>query len=114
MRDNETRQSAMAEFLDFIGKVIAVLMVIRYAALIVENYYSFLPTEGLFFDIINYIGLYAPMALMVVVGLEAVWDKSELLKLVMLVICAAIVIFSFFPDVWTTIINYTGVAQVNG
>ena len=36
--------------------------------------------------------------------------KSDLLKLVFLVICAAIVIFSFFPDVRQTIVDYIGVS----
>jgi len=57
--------------------------------------------------------MYAPMALMIVVGLEAVWDKSDLLKIVFLLICAALVIFSFFPDVWATIISYTGIQQAS-
>ena len=104
-------KSGFVQMLDFFGKLIAVLMILRYGALIAENYFTFLPTEGFIFDAINYIGLYAPMALMIVVGLEAVWDKSDLLKLVFLVICAAIVIFSFFPDVWVTIINYTGITK---
>ena len=107
----EKERSGIVELLDFIGKFVAVLMILRYGALIVENYYSFLPTEGFLFDLINYVGLYAPMVLMITVGLEAVWDKSDLLKLVLLVICAAIVIFSFFPDVWTTIIDYTGITK---
>jgi len=111
MSNNNNERSAVTEFLDFIGKIIAVLMIIRYGALIVEHYHSFLPTEGVMFDIINYIGLYAPMALMIVVGLEAVWDKSDLLKLVVLIVCAAIVIFTFFPDVWGTIIDYTGITK---
>jgi len=109
---NEER-SGFGQLLDMLGKIIAVVMILRYAALIVENYVSFLPTEGFLFDLINYVGMYAPMALMIVVGLEAVWDKSDLLKIVFLLICAALVIFSFFPDVWATIISYTGIQQAS-
>ncbi len=109
MRDNEGR-SGMAELLNTLGRVIAVILILRWAALIVETYYPFLPTEGIVPDIIRYIDLYAPMALMIIVGLEAVWDKSDLLKLVFLIICAAIVIFSFFPDVRQTIVDYIGVS----
>ena len=109
MSHDDDRRSSTTELLDFLGRLIAVVMILRYGALIVENYYPFLPTEGIIPELFTYIGMYAPMALMVIVGLEAVWDKSDLLKLVFLVICAAIVIFSFFPDVWQTILNYTGV-----
>ena len=109
MRDDDNR-SGMSELLSTLGKVIAVILLLRWAALIVETYYSFLPADGIVPEIIRYIDLYAPMALMIVVGLEAVWDKSDLLKLVFLVICAAIVIFSFFPDVRQTIVDYIGVS----
>lgn len=107
---SEENGSGMKQLLSMIGGIIAVLMIVRYACLIAENYISFLPTEGIIFDIINYIGLYAPMALMVCVGLEATWDKG-LLRLIMLILCAAVVIFSFFPDVWTTIVSYTGITN---
>ena len=103
-------KSGFVQLLDMLGKIIAVVMILRYAALIVENYVSFLPTEGFLFEVINYIGMYAPMALMITVGLEATWDKG-IFKLIFLILCAAIVIFSFFPDVWATIISYTGIQQ---
>lgn len=104
----ENQKSAMTEFLDFLGKAIAVVMIIVYAAQIVNAYYPFLPTEGIFATIIGYVLLYAPWALVTVVGLEAVWDKSSLLKLVMLVACAAIIICQFLPGVKETIVEYLG------
>jgi len=110
MSDNEEKSGAVALF-DFLGKFIAVVMILRYTALIVENYYSFLPTEGIIYDIIQYVGMYAPMALVVVVGLEAVWDKSDLLKFIFIIICAAIIIFTFFPGVWQSITNYAGITK---
>lgn len=106
MSDNE--RSPMSDFLDFIGKVLAVVMIVVYAAEIVDTYYPFLQNTGIFATIMAYVHTYAPMALMTVVGLEAVWDKSELLKLVMLVICAAIIICQFLPGVQGTIVEYLG------
>ena len=106
MEENSTKK-----FLNGLGQFIAVLMIIRYALLIVENYYAFLPKSGVIFDILTYIGLYAPMALMVCVGLSAVWGKSDLVKLVFLVVCAAIIIFTFFPGVRDTITGYIGVTN---
>ncbi len=102
-------ENPIKKILLFLGELIAIIMIIRYALLIVENYYHFLPTSGVIYDIINYIGLYAPMALMICVGLSAIWGKSDLLKLIFIIICAAIVIFTFFPGVRDTITNYIGV-----
>ena len=104
-------QNTIKKFLSGLGQLIAVLMIIRYALLIVHSYYAFLPSSGVIFDIMNYIGLYAPMALMICVGLSAVWGKSDIIKLVFLIVCAAIVIFTFFPGVRDTITNYIGVTS---
>lgn len=108
---SEERGQGTKELLGMLGGIIAVLMIIRYACLIAQNYIDFLPTEGFIYDAINYIGMYAPMALMVCVGLEATWDKG-IIKLVFLILCAAIIIFSFFPDVWGTIVSYTGLNNI--
>lgn len=102
-------ENSIKRVLRFLGELIAIIMIIRYALLIVENYVHFLPTEGIIVDIINYVGLYAPMALMICVGLSAVWGRSDLLKLIFLVVCVAIVIFTFFPGVRDTITNYIGI-----
>ena len=87
-------ENSTAKLLKNLGQLIAVIMIARYAIIIVNSYAPFLE-EGTFKDILNYIGVYAPMALMITVGLSAVWDKSSLVKLVFLIVCAAIVIFSF-------------------
>ena len=109
---SDVEEKSTKNLLAALGGLVAVLMIARYACLIVENYYAFLPGEGFIVEAINYIGLYAPMALMVLVGLSAVWDKSSILKLVFLIACAAIVIFSFFPDVKAQIESTIGVAAL--
>ncbi len=111
---SEEKRSSIGELLSMLGKLIAVVMVVRYGALIVEHYYHFLPTTGLIADAMIYVGLYAPMALMIVVALDAVWDKYGIAKLVVLVLCAAIVIVTFFPGVRATIENYIGVSGMIG
>lgn len=102
-------ENPIKKTLRFLGEIIAIIMIVRYALLIVEHYVHYLPTEGVIADIINYIGIYAPMALMICVGLSAVWGGSSIIKLIFLIVCAAIVIFTFFPGVADTITNYIGV-----
>ncbi len=105
-------EKATKRLLSSLGGLVAILMIVRYACLIVQTYYAFLPTEGIIVDAINLIGLYAPITLMILVGLSAVWDKSSILKLVFLIVCAAIVIFTFFPDVRAQIETTIGVAMI--
>ncbi len=107
--ENEN-QNNFTLFLNILAKIIAVIMIIRYTLIIVHTYYPFLQ-NGIILDIMGYIDLYAPLTLMVVVALSVVWNKSDILKLIMLVVCAAIIIFSFFPAVRQTIEQFTGIVQ---
>ena len=97
------------QLLLMIGGIVALAMVLEKAALIVQNYVAYLPAEGIIPQIFWYLDNFGPLVLMLSVGLSAVWDKSDILKLVILICCAAIIIFQFFPDVQTTIENYIGV-----
>ncbi|NCB48651.1 MAG: hypothetical protein EOM55_03425 [Clostridia bacterium] len=109
---SDAEEKSTKNLLAGLGGLVAVLMIARYTCLIVQTYVPFLPDSGFIVEAINYIGLYAPMVLMILVGLSAVWDKSSILKLVFLIVCAAIVIFTFFPDVKTQIESAIGVAQI--
>lgn len=110
MSDNEG--SGMKQLLLLIGGIVALAMVLEKAALIVQTYVEFLPSEGIIPQIFWYLDNFGPLVLMLSVGLSAVWDKSDLLKLVVLICCAAIIIFQFFPDVQSTIENYIGVRPI--
>ena len=106
------KKNIVKDMLCILGKIIAVIMIIRYALLIVHTYYPYLP-DGIVMDILSYIGLYAPITLMVVVSLSAVWDKGEILKLIVIIICTAIIIFSFFPSVRETIEQFAGIVPLH-
>ena len=103
MGENST---SFKDILMGLGKLIAIIMVVRYALLIVNNYANFLGNSEIVIKIVNYIGTYAPLALMTVVSLGAVWDKSEILRLVVAVVCAAVIIISFFPGVAESITGW--------
>lgn len=103
-------QNNFTLFLNVLAKIIAVVMIVRYSLVIVHAYYPFLNNQTVL-DIMGYIDLYAPLTLMVVVSLSVVWDKSDLLKLIMILVCTAIIIFSFFPAVRETIEQFTGIVR---
>ena len=107
MSNNE--DNGMKQLLLMIGGIVALAMVLERAALIVENYIHYLPQEGIIPQIFWYLDNYGTLALILTVSLAAVWDKSELLRLIILVCCAAIIILQFFPDVQQTIEGYIGV-----
>ena len=110
MGENST---SLKDILLGLGKLIALVMVIRYAILIINNYTGFLGNNETVLTIFNYIGTYAPLALMTTVGLAAVWDKSEILRLVVAVVCAAVIIISFFPGVAENITSWLKLENID-
>ncbi len=100
--------NSTSKILNYVGQIIAVIMIVRYTLVIVNSYAPFIVAESTFAVVLDYIGLYAPMALMVTVGLSAVWTKSTLIKLAFLIICAAIVIFSFDFGLKAPILGFFG------
>lgn len=90
---------------NILGKVIAVVMLAIYALKIVDVYVDVLPEEGTIVSIINSIMVYAPLALVVVTCLETSSTGSFIFRIIILAVCAAVVIFQFFPGVWA---EFTG------
>ncbi len=107
------KNTSIKDILEGLGKLIAIIMVVRYAVLILNRYLGFIGDNQTIATIINYIGTYAPLCLMTVVGLSAVWDKSDILKLVVLVVCAAVIIISFFPGVAESITGWLKIDPID-
>jgi len=53
--------------------------------------------------------VYAPLALVVATCLETSSKGGFILQLVMLAVCAAVVIFQFFPGVWESFVGAVGI-----
>ena len=107
------KSTSLKDILDGLGKLVAIIMVVRYAVLILNKYLGFIGDNQTVLTIINYVGLYAPLCLMTLVGLAAVWDKSELLRLIVAVICAAVIIITFFPGVAESITTWLNVESID-
>ena len=109
---SENSSMSIKDILMSLGKLVAFVMVVRYALLIVNYYTGFLGNNEVIITIINYVGTYAPLALMTLVALCAVWDKSELLRIVVAAVCAAVIIISFFPDVAQSITSWLNIKEI--
>lgn len=109
---SEDSSMSIKDILMSLAKLVAFVMVVRYALLIVNHYTGFLGNSEVVITIINYIGTYAPLALMTLVGLCAVWDKSEILRLLVAAVCAAVIIISFFPEVAQSITSWLNIGDI--
>lgn len=97
------KNEGLEKILDTLGEILAFITVALYAVLIVNATWTFIP-QGTFFDILLIAKNYASLAVVVVVGLEAVVKRGFILKLIFIILLAIVIIFQFFPGTWA---NFT-------
>ena len=89
---------------DILGEILAVVLVVTYALLILNATFNFL-TNATILMILDIIRTYGSLALIGVVGLEAISKRNLIFKIIFLALCAIIVIFLFFPGTYQNLIG---------
>ena len=97
------KNEGLEKILDTLGEILAFVTVALYAVLIVNATWTFIP-QGTFLNILLVAKNYASLAVVAVVGLEAVVKKGFILKLIFIILLAIVIIFQFFPGTWA---NFT-------
>lgn len=82
---------------DFLGEICAVLTIILYAFLFINNNFKFLEDENIL-GILNVVRTYAAMVVVIIVGLEFSVKRNFLFFLLFCALAAVTVVFSFFPE----------------
>lgn len=92
------------ELLGLLAEVLAFFTIILFAVLIANANWPFI-AEGTFLNILNVAKFYAPLALVLVVGLEMTANRPLLIRILFYAIMAAIIVFQFFPGTWATFVG---------
>lgn len=100
----DKKTKVLEKIFDILGEIMAVLTVVLYAVLIINANWSFIP-EGVFLNVLLIMKNYAALAVVLIVGLEAVVKRNFIIKLLFILLVAVIVIFQFFPGTWANITN---------
>ena len=101
---NKVKGNGFKDLLNIFGEVIAFFTIILYAVLIANANWPFIPA-GTFLNILNVCKFYAPLALVLVVGLEFISSRRWFIRIIFYVIIAAIIVFMFFPGTWSTFVG---------
>lgn len=99
----ETNGSKM--LFDMIAKIIALLLLVTYVAIIVDKYMPFINNYEILVKVISYVLIYAPLALIIATGAEFVSDKTFVTKLIFLIVAVAVAIFQFLPGTFENIVS---------
>lgn len=97
------KNEGLEKFLDIFGEILAFTTVALYAVLIINATWPFIP-QGTFLNILLVAKNYASLAVVAVVGLEAVVKRGFVIKLIFIILLAIVIIFQFFPGTWA---NFT-------
>jgi hypothetical protein len=95
----------MQKVLDVISKILAIIVILVLALSYINAQFPFLDSVPIVLTIFGYIQTYAVIAVVAIVGLEAVIDKSIILTIIYLALVAVVVIFSFLPGVQEQLLN---------
>jgi len=96
--------NGMSDLLGLLAETIAFFTIILYLVLVINANWSFIPAGGLF-DVLNALKIYAPLALLLVVGLQVTAKQAFVLRVVFYIAIAIIIIFQFFPATWNNFIG---------
>ncbi len=89
---------------DIIGEILAVLLVIVYIVLIINANFPFIENATVM-NILEIARTYGSLLLVAVVGLEAMSKRNFVFQIIFLAMLALIVVFLFFPDTYSNLID---------
>lgn len=101
---NKVKGNGMSDLLGLLAETIAFFTIILYLVLVINANWSFIPSGDLL-NILNALKIYAPMALLLVVGLQVTAKQAFIIRVIFYIAIAIIVIFQFFPATWNNFIG---------
>lgn len=99
----KVKGNGMADLLGLLAEVIAFFTIILYLVLVINANWSFLGSDLL--NVLNMLKIYAPLALLLVVGLQVTSKQPFFVRVLFYLAMAVIIIFQFFPATWENFIG---------
>jgi len=94
----------MKKFWDILGEILAVVLVFAYALWILNGNFHFIK-DVTALKVIDILRNYGSLALIAIVGLEAISKRNIIFKIIFLALMALIVIFMFFPGTYNNLMG---------
>lgn len=100
----KVKGNGFADLLGLLAETIAFFTIILYLVLVVNANWAFIEA-GTLLNILNALKIYAPLALLLVVGLQVTSKQPFFVRVIFYIAIAVIVIFQFFPATWENFIG---------
>lgn len=91
---------------DILGEILAVVIVVTFVVLLANAQWGFLASVPWLHNILEIIQNFGMLALVAIVGLEAMSKRNFLFRIIFYALLAIIVIFLFFPDTYAYLLTF--------
>lgn len=96
--------NGFADILGLLAETIAFFSIVLYLVLLINANWAFISSPGIM-NVLNILKFYAPLALMLVVGLQVTSRQPFFVRIIFYSAMALIIVFQFFPGTWDNFIQ---------
>ena len=96
--------NGFSDILGLLAETIAFFTIILYLVLLINANWPFIDNVSIM-NILNVLKFYAPLALLLVVGLQVTSRQPFLVRIIFYCAIALIIVFQFFPSTWSNFIG---------
>lgn len=101
---NKVTGNGFADILGLLAETIAFFTIVLYLVLLINANWAFI-TSASIMNVLNVLKFYAPLALLLVVGLQVTSRQPFFIRIIFYSAIALIVVFQFFPGTWNNFIQ---------
>lgn len=103
-RRDKVTGNGFADILGLLAETIAFFTIVLYLVLLIDANWAFI-TSASIMNILNILKFYAPLALLLVVGLQVTSRQPFFIRIIFYCAITLIIVFQFFPGTWNNFIQ---------
>lgn len=104
---DRVRGNGLSDILNILAETIAFFTIVLYLVLLINANWTFITSDGVL-NVLNVLKFYAPLALLLVVGLQVTSKQPFVVRIIFYIAIALIIVFQFFPATWE---NFVGIVK---
>lgn len=104
---DRVRGNGLSDILNILAETIAFFTIVLYLVLLINANWTFITSDSVL-NVLNVLKFYAPLALLLVVGLQVTSKQPFVVRIIFYIAIALIIVFQFFPATWE---NFVGIVK---
>lgn len=101
---DKVKGNGFADILGLLAETIAFFTIVLFLVLLINANWAFISNPGIM-NVLNILKFYAPLALLLVVGLQVTSRQPFFIRIIFYSAIALIIVFQFFPGTWNNFIQ---------